>query len=105
MEFNSKNFGINEIIKSYKNNRKDAGAFFYYYRTFDQKEIDLVLLSEGRLTLIECKAGEEYNKDDIKNFRLLRDSRYLLGKNAVICTSSVLYPLGEDAFALPASAI
>lgn len=96
---------INEIIKSYKNNRKDAEASFYYLRTFDQKKIDLLILSEGRLTLVECKSGEEFRKKDIVSFNLLKGTRYQLGKNAVVCTTRTIYPIGEDAYAFPVTAI
>ena len=96
---------VNEIIKSYKNNRKDAEASFFYLRTFDQKEIDLIILSEGRLTPVECKAGEEYKEKDIDGFRLLSGSRYELGKGAIVCTTDRVYPVGEKAYALPVSAI
>ena len=96
---------INEIIKSYKNNRKDAEASFHYFRTFDQKEIDLLILSEGRLTLVECKSGEEFRKKDIVSFDLLKGTRYQLGKNAVVCTTRTIYPIREDAYAFPVTAI
>ena len=96
---------INEIIKSYKNNRKDAEASFYYFRTFDQNEIDLLILSEGRLTLVECKSGEEFRKKDIASFDLLKGTRYQLGKNAVVCTTRTIYPIGDDAYAFPVTAI
>ena len=96
---------VNEIIKSYKNNRKDAEASFFYFRNFDQKEIDLVILSEGRLTLVECKSGEEFGKRDIESFSLLQGSRYAMGKNAIVCTTRTIYPVGENAYALPVSAI
>ncbi|MBO5529521.1 MAG: hypothetical protein J6A47_09495, partial [Bacilli bacterium] len=93
------------IIIGYKNNRKDAESSFYYFRTFDHKEIDLVILSEGRLTLLECKDGEEYGKKDIAGFALLQNSHFAQGKNAIICTTSSIYPVGENAYALPISSI
>jgi predicted AAA+ superfamily ATPase len=96
---------INEIIKSYKNNRKDAEASFYYFRNTNQKEIDLIILSEGKLTLVECKAGEEFKKSDIASFDLLKGTRYQLAKGAIVCTTHAIYPLGDNAFALPVTAI
>lgn len=96
---------VNEIIKSYKNNRKDAEASFYYFRTFDQNEIDLVILSEGRLTLVECKAGETFQARDVKAFRLLQGTRYEIDKGAIVCTTRSIYPIGENAYALPVTAI
>ena len=96
---------VNEIIKSYKNNHKDVNASFYYYRTFDKKEIDLIILEDGTLSLIECKSGESYSKEDTKVFNELKDSKYNISKNAIVCTTHVVYPIGEDSYALPISAI
>ena len=98
-------FIINEIIKSYTNNRKKDSVSFYYYRTFDKQEIDLIILFDGKLSLIECKSGEQYQKSDVKNFRLLKDTRFALGGMAIICTTKVIYSLGDGYFALPITAI
>ena len=94
-----------EIIKSYKNNHKDVNASFYYYRTFEKKEIDLIILEDGNLSLIECKSGESYSKEDTKVFKELNDSKYNITKNAIVCTTHTIYPIGEDCYVLPISAI
>ena len=96
---------VNEIIKSYKNNHRDVDASFYYYRTFEKDEIDLIILLDGQLTLLECKSGEKYGKDDIKAFDDLKNTEYKLGKNAIICTTHTIYPIGDNAYALPISSI
>ena len=59
---------INIIIKSYKNNHKDIETSFYYYREYDKDEIDLVILHDGKISLIECKSGETYKKADANKF-------------------------------------
>lgn len=56
-------------------------------------------------TLIECKSGESYSKEDTKVFNKLKDSKYNISKNAIVCTTHVVYPIGEDSYALPISAI
>lgn len=96
---------ISEIIKSYKNNHKDVNVSFYYYRAFEKEEIDLLILGDGKLSLIECKAGEEYSKDDIKAFTKLKNTRYTLNKGVIICTSHTIYPIGNDCYVIPISAI
>ncbi|MBO4737888.1 MAG: ATP-binding protein [Bacilli bacterium] len=96
---------INEIIKSYKNNRKDAEASFYYYRTFEKDEIDLIILHDGKLTLVECKAGEKYDKDDIKAFDDYKKSKLKIEKNAVVCTTHIIYPIGKNCYCLPITSI
>ncbi len=52
-------FVVNEIKKSYLNNNKEFDA--YYYRDSNQNEIDLILLENGKLTLIEIKRGSEFS--------------------------------------------
>ena len=96
---------INEIIKSYKNNHKDVNTSFYYYRTFEKKEIDLIILEDGNLSLIECKSGESYSKEDTKVFKELSGTKYRITKNVIVCTTHTIYPIGEDSYALPISAI
>lgn len=96
---------INEIIKSYKNNHKDVNASFYYYRTFEKKEIDLVILCDGALSLIECKAGEKYGKADISAFKDLEGTKFKLNKSAVVCTTHAIYPIGDNCYAVPVSSI
>lgn len=96
---------INEIIKSYKNNHKDIETSFYYYRTYDKDEIDLVILRDGKISLIECKSGETYNKTDANKFSKFVKTNFILDKKVIICTTHTLYSLGDDCFVLPISAI
>ncbi len=96
---------VNEIIKSYKNNHKDIEASFYYYRTYDKDEIDLVILHDAKISLLECKAGETYNKADANKFKKFVDTKFALNKKGIICTTHTLYSLGDDCFVIPISAI
>ncbi len=96
---------INEIIKSYKSNHKDIETSFYYYRTFDKDEIDLVILHDGKISLIECKAGETYGKDDANKFKKFVKTNYVLDKTAIVSTTHTLYSLGDNCFVLPITAI
>ena len=96
---------VNEIIKGYKNNRKDADTSFYYFRTFEKHEIDLIILHDGVLSLIECKSGEKYGKEDAKDFYELKGTKYKLQKTAIICTTQTIYSIGNDSYVLPISCI
>lgn len=96
---------INEIIKSYKNSREERQTGFYYYRDSLQNEVDLVLLRDGRLTLIEAKAGESYNLTGVKGFKALANTHYKMKENAIICTTSKPYPIGNNVFVLPVASI
>ena len=94
---------MNEIRKSYTNNGKEANM--YYYRDSNQNEIDLVLLQDGELHLVECKAGISYTNRDVKAFSQLKKSSYPIGTSAIICNTPSVYPIGEDVYALPITSI
>ena len=83
----------------------DIEASFYYYRTYDKDEIDLVILHDGKISLLECKAGETYNKTDANKFKKFVDTKYALNKKGIISTTHTLYSLGDDCFVIPISAI
>ena len=96
-------FFINEIMKSYSNNTEEAG--FYYYRDSQKHEIDLLILRDGRLSLIECKAGMTYDSTDVKAFSRLEKSDYEVGPSCIICLTDRAYPLKPGVYALPISSI
>ncbi|MCF0116890.1 MAG: ATP-binding protein [Bacilli bacterium] len=95
---------INEIIKSYKNNN-DKSAAFYFYRTYDKKEIDLVILRNGEISLLECKSGTNFNKSDISAFNFAKDSKYKNVINAIISTTDKIYSLDNNCYVLPVTSI
>ncbi len=96
---------INEIMKSYSNLRKDKAISFYYYRDSQQNEIGLIILKDGKLTAIECKSGEQYSSNDLKTTRILKNGRYPIEAKGIICTCKSVYPLGDDSYLLPVTAI
>lgn len=59
--------------------------------------------------VLEPQAATEdpmaFFKWGIKSFDSLKGTRYRFGKNAVVCTTHAIYPIGEDAYALPVTAI
>lgn len=94
---------INEIIKSYENT--ESYAEFYYYRDNDQNEVDLIIQSNGELTLIEIKSGMNFNNSSIKGFKALEGSKYKINKSCIICLSSDIYKINDNVYALPISVI
>ena len=95
---------VNEIIKSYKNHNLKPN--FYYYRDIDQREIDLVILENGILSFVECKSGISYSKNDVRVFNVLRsNTRYALGKSAIVCATNEVYSIDIDVYAIPFGAI
>ena len=94
---------VNEILKSYSNNTENAG--FYYYRDKNGNEIDLIIVKNGEINMIECKAGITYDSTDVKSFKKLEHSNYKIGPSCLICLSEKAYPLKNDVYALPISSI
>lgn len=96
-------FIFNELRKSYLNNGEMQSLC--YYRDNDQNEIDFVLLRKGILSCIEIKTGQVFNASSTKGFKKLANTKYLKGKNAIICTASKLSILNDETIILPISAI
>ena len=98
-------FIVNEIIKSYKNNRYDKETSFYYYRNSNQEEIDLIIVRDGKISLIECKSGEEFNFKDVSSFDNLSKTRLEMTNNAIICTTKNIYSIGKGIYVIPFTSI
>ena len=96
-------FVFNEILKSYSNSGEDIKL--YYYRDSNQKEVDFVLIKNGTIHCMECKFGQEHSLRDVSNFRELKDSQFIKGKGAIICTSTEISALSSDVLVIPASII
>lgn len=98
-------FIVNEIIKSYKNNRYDKETSFYYYRNSNQEEIDLIIVRDGKISLIECKSGEEFNSKDVSSFNNLSKTKLEMTNNAIICTTKNIYSIGKGIYVIPFTSI
>lgn len=96
-------FVFNEIRKSFIN----AGIKqeLFYYRDFDQNEVDLILLRDGVLSCIEIKAGTNFNASYTKAFSKLSSTKYIKGGNAIICTGDRVSVLNDGTYVLPVSSI
>ena len=88
-----------------KNDSCTEDAGFYYYRDKNGNEIDLIMIRNGKLTLIECKAGMTYDSTDVKAFERLSHSNYEVGPSCLICLTEKAYPLKKDVYALPVTSI
>lgn len=94
---------INEIRKSYMNNSKKAK--FNYYRDSNQNEIDLIILSKGIISFVECKKGISFESRDVKSFNQLDNTRYQIGDSCIICNTDVIYTIKNNVYALPITSI
>ena len=96
-------FIFNEIRKSYLNN--SLMQELYYYRDSDQNEVDLILLRNGTLSCVEIKTGQAFSSSKVKAFKKLENTKYIKGKNAIICTVDKISILSDGTYLLPISAI
>lgn len=96
-------FIFNEIRKSYRND--GLMQQFYYYRDSSQNEVDLILLKDGTLSCIEIKTGQTFNSSYTKSFKKLMNTKYKIGKNAIICTTDKVSVISDGTLILPISSI
>lgn len=91
---------VAELLKSYWHNGKVAPL--YYYRDKDQKEIDVLLVRDGRVHPIEIKKTTQAGRDSIRHFLVLENLGLKLGHGAVICLTDEVLPISADVTAIPA---
>lgn len=94
---------VNEIIKSYRNNRMASPC--YYYRDSNGNEVDMVIVKEGKISLIECKSGMEFGWNDIKTIDKGIPSQYPIAGRCILCLALKPYPINDKVYALPITAI
>ena len=88
-----------EILKGYWHNGKEAN--FYFYRDLDQKEVDLLIESDGVLYPIEFKKTGTPSKTATKHFSVLKKLKKDIGQGAVICFIEKHIPLSTEVTAIP----
>lgn len=87
------NYVISEIIKGYANNGIDVRSRLTYYRDNNGKEIDLLIIENGKLYPVEIKMSADPGKKAIKNFSVLDSLQEEPAEGAVLCMSSSVIPL------------
>lgn len=96
-------FMVNEILKTYRNNRMESPC--YYYRDSNDEEIDVVIVRNGKISLIECKSGSEFGWNDISTVHRGIPSQYPIGGRCVLCLSEKVYPINDRVYAIPYTAV
>ena len=89
-------FCISEIIKSYYNAGFDTQRL-YFYRDRDQREIDLIIESDGVIYPVEIKKTAKPSSDMAKHFNVFNE----IGKGCILCLCEKPYYLKDDVIALP----
>ena len=87
---------VSEILKQYANKGLDLRSRFAYYRDNNGKEIDLLIIENNKLYPIEVKKNADPGKSALKNFSVLKSLAEETGEGAVICLSSMPYPLDKS---------
>lgn len=95
------NYVISEIIKGYANQGIDVRSRFCYYRDNNGREIDLIILDNGRLYPIEIKKSADPKNSALKNFAVLNELPEEIGEGAVICMTPEVIPLDKKNKLIP----
>ena len=67
----------------------------------NQKEIDLIVVNQGEVNLIECKAGMTFSISDVAAFKEIKDDKYVIANSGIVCSTKEPYALGNGYFAVP----
>ena len=103
---------FSEIYKSYLNAGKEPPIF--YYRDKDKREIDLLLVENGKLYPIEIKKAVSPGTGAVKHFNVLQPAteperfgaleqhKLEIGSGAVVCMANDLLPVDKKNWYVPA---
>ena len=97
------NYTVAEIIKTYQNAGQEP--FLYYYRDKDAREIDLILVRDGKLFPIEIKKMASPPKKLTKVFDLIDKSPLQRGTGAILCMADQLGAFDQNNLIVPISLI
>ncbi len=95
-------FVVGEILKSYYNAGKEPN--FFYYRDTDKKEIDLIMVGEGRLFPVEIKKGKNPSQPD-RNFSVLKKFGPEISPGIILCMADEFFPISRDTWLCPVTKI
>lgn len=93
---------VSEIVKSFINSGHHPDI--YYYRDMDQKEVDLIIVREGKIWPVEIKKNKVPDHPD-KNFSVLKKLGLDVRPGVVLCLSDQLVPMNRDAWLCPVSVL
>ncbi|MDR1216986.1 MAG: DUF4143 domain-containing protein [Oscillospiraceae bacterium] len=93
------NYVVSEIMKSYGNLGLEAVC--HYYRDKDNKEIDLIIESDGELHPIEIKKTASPSRELAGVFKVLDKASVPRGTGAVICAKRELSALDRGTLIVP----
>lgn len=92
---------VTEIIKSYSNNGLDPRRYLYYYRDTNKKEIDLIIINNGKAYPIEIKKNSNPQIKASKNFDIVKNFNIPSGEGIILCTSRNIMQISENIYQVP----
>ena len=93
------NYVVTEILRNVSYGEKEMNLNFY--RDTNQKEIDLVVETEGILHPFEIKRAASPDRKVIKTFSLLEKSGRELGPGGIICMAEKPFPIDQTNSLIP----
>ena len=93
------NYVVAEIIKSYHNIGKEC--LLWYYRDKENKEIDLIMEANGKLSTLEIKRSANPSVELLKTFNVLDKGTVPRGKGAIICLREKFLAINADNYLVP----
>lgn len=94
---------LTQILKSHAHAGRHTPL--YYYRDKDQREVDLLIETDGCLYPIECKKTASPGPDAARGIRALAQSGASLGEAGVVCMVPDSMPLPTPGLPTPVRAI
>ncbi len=91
---------VSEIRKSYLSNGKVPPLWLY--RTFDQKELDLILVENGMVYPMDVKQAASVDRRYARSMEIGAKLHLEQGPGLVIATTTTPYPLSQTVDAYPA---
>lgn len=93
------NYVVAEIRKSYLNAGKEC--FLHYFRDKDNKEIDLIIESDGLLHPLEIKKTSNPELSMTTGFEVLKKATIPIGTGGIICMKDSFTALNRDTLVIP----
>ncbi len=92
-------FVLSELLKGYWHYGRRPRL--YFYRDYDQKEIDFLIEENNILYPLEVKAKTNPSKDDIRHFSILERTKRERGQGAVFSLASTYLPIDVANWSVP----
>ena len=92
-----------EMLKSWLHNGLQPP--FYYYRDKDNKEVDLLIVQDGKVYPLEFKKTSSPDINAARYFKALDKLKTPIGPGGVVCIIPEPLPLGQGVTAIPAGMI